>query len=241
MAERGFARTLGWVHEGSALFHKRLDELGDAAAEGPSLLPGWSRAHVLTHLARNADALVNLLTWARTGVETPMYPNPESRLDDIEQGARRPASVVLMDFRDSDARLLAAIDALPSGAWESIVRSALGRTIPASEVPWMRTREIWVHLVDLGAGDDTGVFPADLVDALLAEVSLTIGAKDDCPAVLLRPTDRDGAEYRLGPDGAEPEVVAAPAAGLCAWLLGRDTAGARAARGSAQAVLPRWL
>ncbi|MGW2559698.1 maleylpyruvate isomerase family mycothiol-dependent enzyme [Streptomyces sp. NPDC001514] len=241
MAEHGLARALGWVHEGSALLHKRLDELGDAAAEGASLLPGWSRAHVLTHLARNADALVNLLTWARTGVETPMYPDPASRLDDIEQGARRPAPVVLADVLDADARLLAAVDALPAKAWQATVRSALGRTVPASEVPWMRTREVWVHLVDLGAGDDTDAFPDDLVDALLAEVSATVGAKEDCPAVLLRPTDRDGAAYRLGPDGSVPEVVAAPAAGLCAWLLGRDTQAARAARGTTRAVLPRWL
>ena len=46
---------------------------------GPSLLPGWSRGHVLTHLARNADGAVNLLTWARTGVETPQYVSQEQR------------------------------------------------------------------------------------------------------------------------------------------------------------------
>jgi hypothetical protein len=42
----------------------------DANVRGPSLLPGWSRGHVLTHLARNADDGRNLLVWARTGVET---------------------------------------------------------------------------------------------------------------------------------------------------------------------------
>ncbi|MBZ4019433.1 maleylpyruvate isomerase family mycothiol-dependent enzyme [Streptomyces purpurogeneiscleroticus] len=240
-SRRGFARTLGWVQQGSALFHKRLEDAGEAAAEGPSLLPDWTRAHVLTHLARNADALVNLLTWARTGVETPMYPNPESRLDDIERGARRPAAEILDDFRTADARLLAAVDALPAGAWDTTVRSALGRSIPASEVPWMRTREIWVHLVDLGAGDDTDAFPDDLTDALLAEVSAAVGGKEGCPALLLRPSDREGAEYRMGPAAAEPEAVTAPAAGLCAWVLGRDTGAARAARSGIRAVLPRWL
>jgi maleylpyruvate isomerase len=49
--------------------------LTDQQAREPSLLPGWSRGHVLTHLARNADSLRNLLIWARTGVETPQYAN----------------------------------------------------------------------------------------------------------------------------------------------------------------------
>jgi hypothetical protein len=32
-----------------------IGRLTDADARGPSLLPGWTRGHVLTHLARNAD------------------------------------------------------------------------------------------------------------------------------------------------------------------------------------------
>ena len=60
--------------------------LTDTQIDGPSALPGWNRATLLTHLARNADALGNLLTWARTGVETPMYADPSSRAADIDAG-----------------------------------------------------------------------------------------------------------------------------------------------------------
>ena len=66
--------------------------LDDAQAAAPSRLPGWTRGHILTHLARNADGFRNLLIWARTGTETPMYPSEESRDRDIEAGARRPAA-----------------------------------------------------------------------------------------------------------------------------------------------------
>ena len=58
--------------------------LSDDQAREPSLLPGWSRGHVLTHIARNADGLGNLLRWARTGTETPMYTSAESRSADID-------------------------------------------------------------------------------------------------------------------------------------------------------------
>lgn len=68
----------------------RVAEAMPAAAFGePSALPGWTRAHLLTHLARNADGLGNLLTWAETGVERSMYGPGNARDDDIEAGSGR--------------------------------------------------------------------------------------------------------------------------------------------------------
>src|SRR6266496_3912112 len=79
--------------------------LSDTQAREPSLLPGWTRGHVLTHIARNADGMVNLLHWARTGTQTPMYASPESRAADIEAGAGRPAAGLAADVRESAAAL----------------------------------------------------------------------------------------------------------------------------------------
>ncbi|WP_048821321.1 maleylpyruvate isomerase N-terminal domain-containing protein, partial [Streptomyces ipomoeae] len=51
------AEALGWVEEGQRRLSQAVDALpADAVAE-PSALPGWTRGHLLTHLARNADAL----------------------------------------------------------------------------------------------------------------------------------------------------------------------------------------
>src|SRR5688500_13026045 len=75
-----------------------VEGLDDIAMKRPSLLPGWSRGHVLTHLARNADALVNLLTWARTGVEHPMYTSRADRDADIEEGSCRMATLLREDL-----------------------------------------------------------------------------------------------------------------------------------------------
>ena len=83
--------------------------LSDADVAAPSRLPGWTRGHVLAHLARNADSQVNLLTWARTGVETPQYPDLETRDAEIEAGAPRPAKEQLADLEDSTARLFAIL------------------------------------------------------------------------------------------------------------------------------------
>src|SRR5688500_6572348 len=83
----------------------------DTAA--PSLLPGWTCGHVLTHIARNADSYVNLLTWARTGVETPMYPSLERRAEEIVAGAGRSLAEQIADLTASAARFAAAVDAMP--------------------------------------------------------------------------------------------------------------------------------
>ena len=53
--------------------------LSDGDVRRPSLLPGWSRAHVLTHLARNAEGGVRLLGWARTGVPSYEYESLDAR------------------------------------------------------------------------------------------------------------------------------------------------------------------
>jgi maleylpyruvate isomerase len=87
--------------------------LDDAAVGAASELPGWSRGHVLTHLARNADGATNLLTWARTGVETPQYASLTQRAADIEAGAGRDAAEQLEDLDAACARFAAAVSAMP--------------------------------------------------------------------------------------------------------------------------------
>ena len=63
--------------------------LADPEVREPSLLPGWTRGHVLSHIARNADGLINLLRWAHTGTQIPMYASQQARDADIEAGAGR--------------------------------------------------------------------------------------------------------------------------------------------------------
>ena len=81
-----------------------------------------------------------------------------------------------------------ALDALDDQSWRVEVRSALGRTIPAAEIPWMRVREVWLHAVDLHAGAH---LPAEMIEALLDDVTASLSARDGCHAVLLEPADRD--------------------------------------------------
>jgi uncharacterized protein (TIGR03083 family) len=137
---RDVAATVPWMREGTARLLAVVDKLGDEDLGGPSTLPGWSRAHVVGHLARNAEALVRLATWAQTGVETPMYAEREQRAVEIERSAALPADTLRAQLADTAAALDTALTRLTAARWEAEVRSALGRAIPAAELPWMRIR-----------------------------------------------------------------------------------------------------
>ncbi|HEX6450699.1 MAG TPA: maleylpyruvate isomerase N-terminal domain-containing protein, partial [Trebonia sp.] len=70
---------LDWMGDGTARLLADLEGLPDEALEAPSLLPGWSRRYLVSHVAANAEALRNLVHWARTGEERRMYASAEAR------------------------------------------------------------------------------------------------------------------------------------------------------------------
>ena len=183
----------------------------------PSLLPGWTRGHVVTHVARNADSLVNLLTWARTGVVTPQYSSHEEREAGIQAGAGRPAEDQLTDARAASARFAQAVTEMPAEAWTA----TLGDQGSAARVVWRRLREVEVHHVDMAAGYDWSDMPESFTLRLLNEL-VSVRPRDDGsgPAVRIRPA---GLGHALQLGKGEPEVtVSGPAHELAAWLAGRS-------------------
>ena len=145
--------ALRWWADGELVVAGSIDRLSDDDLAADSNLPDWTRAHVVAHLARNADALGNLLTWARTGVETPMYPSRAARDADIESTAALAPDELRRHYVLAADRLSGAVEALPAEAWTAEVRTPRDETMPASDVPWMRAKEVWVHgTSDAGMG-----------------------------------------------------------------------------------------
>ncbi|GAB2853438.1 hypothetical protein GCM10022221_61140 [Actinocorallia aurea] len=165
--------TRDWMDTGTALFLKTLDGLSDAEFDAPSALPGWTRKHLVAHVHYNAEALRRLVGWAATGIESRMYAGPEQRGAEIEAGARLEAARLREMVHASAAALAADMDTLSDDAWKSPVVTALGRTVPASETPWMRTREVSIHAVDLAAGASFADLPQDVNAAIAADALAT--------------------------------------------------------------------
>lgn len=232
------AATLPWMRLGTAHLLACTGRLTDDQFQEPSGLPGWRRAHVVGHVSRNAEALTRLATWARTGVENPMYTRPEQRAADIEAAAGQPAAILRSEVAATATALDDALAMLDGDDWTAMVRSAQVREIPAAEISWMRIREVWIHAVDLGAGAALDDLPGGVIDLLLDDVSRVLSARENCPAVVLRPSDR-GREWRLCPPRAgKMTSITASAADLAGWLTGRVPGSALPGQ---VPVLPRWL
>jgi maleylpyruvate isomerase len=208
-----------WSTESESTLAGLVERLTDEALAEPSALPGWSRAHVVAHLARNADALVNLLTWARTGVETPMYPSRQARDEDIATTAARPPALLRADLATASARLAETMADLPDDAWTAQVRNGQGRTVSATEIPWMRAKEVWVHGVDLRAGLAFADLPADFSAALVDDVLELFAGRQQVPAATIVATDVDRRW------GTGEQTVRGSVAAIAAWLTRSDASG----------------
>jgi maleylpyruvate isomerase len=175
---------------------------GDASL--PSLLPGWTRGHVLTHIARNADSFVRVLNAAENGDVVAQYEGgAEGRNADIEAGAPRPWDDQLADVRAACDRL----DEVFAGQqrWDLTMGHSSGVEVPHADLPFRRLREVVVHHADLGDDGYTPAdWPQDYVREELRRMEMLFNARKPMGA-----TGLPGAALR-----------ADPLQRLC-WLLGR--------------------
>jgi len=211
-------------------------QLTDDQCRAPSLLPGWSRGHLLTHIARNADALRGLLAGASSGREVPMYASPAARDADIHDGAWRPATELVADVDESADRLRDEAAALgETSAWNTVQQWRRGRRRPASDVPQSRLAEVELHHVDLGAGRTLTDTPDAVADALIEEALARLATVPDPVAFHVRVDGAD--EVRSGVSGGVR--VSGTRVHLVGWLSGRADGSALRCDGELPR-LPPW-
>jgi maleylpyruvate isomerase len=202
--------------------------LSDEQMREPSLLPGWSRGHVLTHIARNADGLRNLLTWAQTGVETPQYASLTDRSEQIEAGAPRPAAELAADVSSSAEAFIARARELTGEAWLAEVRASRGPAHPAWFTLHRRLFEVEVHHVDLAAGYQPADWTEWFVSGELYRITGDLAVNPQTPVAILNDVST-GRQYLLRPGEASELEIGGPGHELLAWLLGRDSGAALSA------------
>ena len=212
-----------------------LTELSDEDCRSPSLLPGWTRGHVISHLSRNADGMCNLLHWAQTGVETPMYASDEQRDLDIEAGAGRSAEELRADASASCGRWLQAANEVHSNHLEALVSRTPGSPpFPAYRVGRLRRTEIEVHHADLDIGYTARDWPADFTRHLLDRRNRELTA--DGVSMTWRLTDLDETVV-IGDGGTE---VTGTAADLAWWLIGRGSGAGLSTASGDLPTIGRW-
>ena len=141
----------------------------EASLRAPSQLPGWTRAHVLAHVARNADAMRNLLIGARSGQDRTAYASAQAREADIERGAAMTAKDLMADLADSAMALRTIVKQLPDEAWQVRVRVLGSAPCPAAELLTRRLVEVELHHCDLAVGYGPADWPTAFAAMELTE------------------------------------------------------------------------
>jgi len=147
----------------------RVEGLTDAEAWAPSSLPDWSRAELLTHVARNADAFRRLAEGAMQGKVERMYPGGrEQRAADIALGRGRPAAEVVGDVAQAVEWLHETWAAMPDEAWDAL--GSLNETDAAVSIASTvvrRWQEVEIHHMDLALGASVEDWPVPFVQSVL--------------------------------------------------------------------------
>lgn len=186
--------------------------LTDEDLAEPSLCPSWSRGHIVTHLARNAESLIRLVVWARTGVRTPQYPSQASRDADIEDGAPRPAQEQAEDLRRGCDLVRDALAALALPLETHAIETSAGPIDPRV-LPLRRLNEVVLHHLDLTSGFTLAdAHPLAVIDLLKLAVA-RLAANPSAPSVTLQ--TEEGERYVVR--GGGPPVTGSAAA-LLGWL-----------------------
>lgn len=148
--------------------------LGDDEMRAPSLLPGWTRGHVLTHLARNADGHARRVEGALRGESLGKYAGgADQRRGDIDVGAERPADEIVAGLRSSQARLRSLFETAEAKGWpHGHLRG--GESYPVTACPAHRLREVEMHHVDLGLSYTVADWPQAYVAWDTSSLLLTV-------------------------------------------------------------------
>ena len=197
----------------------------ESGVDAASLLPGWSRRHVIAHVVLNAEAFVHVAAEIRRGARIAfMYPGPpDRRADDIERLVVAPIDELLARLTSANAAFAASwstsLDARPC---------ATGPEHPefsSATVPLRRLRELQVHMIDLGVDALT---PSDWLESFVdSDLPLEWPTVQHRTTSAVEVVDETGERWtaNLHAD-SEHSPVTAHKSELLAWVLDRtDIAG----------------
>ena len=213
-----------------------LASLAEDDLSAPSLCEGWTRGHVLAHVALNAHSLVNLMDWARTGTVTPQYASWEERDADIERFSERTKDEHVAALQAAGAAFAEAALAVPLERWDVPVHGIGGSPQPAGTFLFGRLREVEIHHVDLAAGYGAADWDAAFVRRVLEEVPERLGSGVSTPFTV--EAQDLGLSFQVG-DAAPSVHVKGAGHAVLAWLLGRSDGSDLEGTGDLPAV-PSW-
>jgi maleylpyruvate isomerase len=205
---------LAELHKAADVVASQAGKLAEEDVTSPSILPGWTRGHVLAHLAGISNAMARQLEFARRGEQVELYDGGfEGRTKAIDMAAGHSLVQHRADLDSALERALKAFDSLDAGAWQVPISYRGGVVLDGGFALW---RELVIHASDLntGRGPETWSRPfcEHLFDFLAARVP-------------------EGQRFVLQPLGLPPLTIGAGnrstvingmLTDIAAWLAGRE-------------------
>jgi maleylpyruvate isomerase len=226
------------VEVSTDLFLASVDALRDSQTREPTLLPDWTRGHLITHMSRAAESLCRLLDWARTGVEQQQYASPDARTREIEAGARRSVQTLAADMRATATLFDDTVRGLPEAAWSVEVTTPTGEPRTPRGIVFIRLRELEIHHVDLAVGYAFADIPEPVAASIIDDIVTTVGAREGVASLRLVATDVE-LDREIGSRGP---VVSGVQADLLAWLSGRSPGTGLTVKGAPEIpAAPTWI
>jgi maleylpyruvate isomerase len=209
-------RLVELLDSGTQRLVRSVDAMKNDQWSRPSLLPGWTRAHVVAHLTLNAEGLSAALEGVHEGRAVPMYASDEARDADITALSSAPPSALRDRFLASTTRIGEWVEELADNLEETAVeRTPGGRRFLAGAVGDMRLREVEIHHADLALDYTAADWTPEFVDLLMA----SRGVVHDGEPFVAHATDLD----RTWLFGAGGPTVSGAGSALAWWTTGRGT------------------
>jgi len=212
---------LATISEATNRLLATVDGLANADWRADTVLPHWTRAHVVAHLALNAEGLAGVLDGLHDGVAVPMYASDVRRDGDIDDLAAADPATIRERLHAGALAFADAVRRVPAERWSGTFERLPGAsTMPAGVLPGMRHREVEIHHADLGAGFSHRDWPAGFVSDLLDTMTVDHAASGQ---FLVTATDLSRT-WQIGDEGGGgtgPEVTGT-GADLGLWLVGRE-------------------
>jgi len=187
------AAELAGALEATARLRTLVDRTDDLGA--PSLLPGWTRAHVVAHVVGNARSHIRVLQAAHEEEVADQYPGGAAAREQEIAGLAADPALAVKELHHTAEEL--AHEWRSTSDWAVLWQPLKGDAAPVERLVWARWREVEVHAVDLNAGYRPEDWPAPFLSRLLEELR----GRTDLPSLA----------GITGPDHA-----------LAAWLSGRS-------------------
>lgn len=217
----GDRRVLHLLESATRRLVRTVDAMADFQFAEPSLLPGWSRSHVVAHLTLNAEGLAGALEGAREHRAIPVYASTDARDGDIEKLSGADPTVLRDRLLASTTAIHDGVEELPQELYASRIERTPGsdRPFTAGRVGEMRLREVEIHHADLDLAYTWAEWPSDFTVLLLDNRSRA----HDGPPFTAQAVDLGRSWAFAGPDGQSGgPTVSGPGPLLAWWATGRD-------------------